>query len=188
MLNPRLASRYAKSLIDLAVEQNSLEATLKDVQLIDATIRANRELAIVLKSPVIKADKKDAVVEAIFGAHLAPLTRAFIKLLTTKGREDTLAEMATAFIQQYRLMKKISQVRLITASPCQRCSEGRYSRKSGGLPCPDRALSSLQTFSRSSSAAFVLEMGDKLVDASIRRDLNDIKKQFLKNLYVPDLR
>ena len=30
MQNPRLATRYAKSLLDLAVERNSVEDTLKD--------------------------------------------------------------------------------------------------------------------------------------------------------------
>src|SRR6187455_3025266 len=102
MLNPRLASRYAKSLIDLAVEQKALEVTLKDIQLIDATIRGSRELALMLKSPVIKADKKDAVVNAVFSGRLTPLTQAFIRLLTFKGREDVLGEVASSFIAQYR--------------------------------------------------------------------------------------
>jgi F-type H+-transporting ATPase subunit delta len=35
---------------------------------------------------------------------------------------------------------------------------------------------------------FVLQMEDKLFDASIRRDLNDVKAQFRKNIYVMDLR
>ena len=187
MLNPRLASRYAKSLIDLAVEQNSLEATLQDVQLIDATIRSSSELASVLKSPIIKADKKDAIVEAVFGSRLSPLTRAFIKLLTSKGREDTLAEMATAFIQQHRIMKNISQVRLITAaSVSDVVKEGIRAKVAAAMTGQSIELST--DVQPDLIGGFVLEMGDKLVDASIRRDLNDIKKQFLKNLYVPDLR
>jgi F-type H+-transporting ATPase subunit delta len=35
---------------------------------------------------------------------------------------------------------------------------------------------------------FLLETNNTLFDASILRDLNDIKKQFLKNEYVPDLK
>jgi len=187
MLNPRLASRYAKSLIDLAVEQNSLEVTLQDVQYLDATIRSSAELAIMLKSPVIKADKKNAVIEAIFGARLSPLTRAFIKLLTSKGREDTLAEMATAFMQQYRIMKNISQVRLITAAPVSdSVKEAIREKVAASMPGQQVELST--DVQPELIGGFVLEMGDKLVDASIRRDLNDIKKQFLKNLYVPDIR
>jgi F-type H+-transporting ATPase subunit delta len=35
---------------------------------------------------------------------------------------------------------------------------------------------------------FVLEFDNNLVDASIARDLRDIKKQFSQNIYVPQLR
>ena len=187
MLNPRLASRYAKSLIDLAVEQNSLEATLQDVQLIDAAIRGSSEFAGVLKSPIIKADKKDAIIEAIFGTRLGTLTRAFVKLLTTKGREDTLGEMTSSFISQYRIMKHISQVRLITAAPVSEAVKESI-RAKVALAMPGQSVELSTDVQPELIGGFVLEMGDKLVDASIRRDLNDIKKQFLKNLYIPDLR
>jgi F-type H+-transporting ATPase subunit delta len=187
MLNPRLASRYAKSLIDLAVEQDSLETTLQDVQLIDATIRGSHEFATLLRSPVIKADKKDAIIEAIFTTRLSPLTRAFVKLLTLKGREDTLAQMATSFISQYRTMKHISQVRLITAAPVSEAVKEQISARVAAS-MPGQRIELTTDVQPELVGGFVLEMDDKLVDASIRRDLNDIKKQFLKNLYVPDLR
>jgi F-type H+-transporting ATPase subunit delta len=35
---------------------------------------------------------------------------------------------------------------------------------------------------------FILEANNNLFDASILRDLNDIKKQFLTNIYVPEIR
>lgn len=187
MLNPRLASRYAKSLIDLAVEQNSLEATLQDVQLMDATISGSSEFASVLKSPVIKADKKDAIIDAILGVRMSPLTRAFVKLLTAKGREGALGEMASSFISQYRVMNHISQVRLITAAPVsEEVKESIRGKVSAAMPGQRIELST--DVQPDLIGGFVLEMGDKLVDASIRRDLNDIKKHFLKNLYVSEIR
>ncbi len=187
MLNPRLASRYAKSLLDLAVEQNSLDVTLQDVQLIDRTIRGSRELAAVLKSPVIKADKKDAVVEAVFGNKLSPLTRSFVKLLTTKSREGTLAEMATAFMSQYRTMQHISQVKLVTAAPVNdQVKESIRQRVAAAMPGQTVELTT--EVKPELIGGFVLEMGDKLVDASIKRDLADIRKQFTQNLYIQNIR
>lgn len=187
MLNPRLASRYAKSLLDLAVEQNSLEATLQDVQLIDTTIRGSRELSAVLKSPVIKADKKDAIVEAVFGTKLSPLTRAFVKLLTTKGREGTLGEMATDFMSQYRTMKNISQVKLVTAAPVSEQVKESIRQKVAAA-MPGQSIELTTEVKPELIGGFVLEMGDKLVDASIKRDLNDIRKQFMQNLYIQNIR
>ncbi len=187
MLNPRLASRYAKSLLDLAVEQNSLDATLQDVQLIDKTIRSSSELAAVLKSPVIKADQKDAVVEAVFGDKLGTLTRAFVKLLTTKSREGTLAEMATAFMSQYRTMQHISRVKLITAVPVSEQVKESIRQKVAAA-MPGQTIELATEVRPELIGGFVLEMGDKLVDASIKRDLADIRKQFMQNLYIQNIR
>lgn len=187
MQNPRLATRYAKSLIDLAVEQNSMEQTLKDVQLIDATIKGSRELTSVLRSPVIKADKKDAVMSAIFGSQVGKLTMLFVKLLTAKGREATLPEITTAFMNQYRLMHHISEVRLITASPVsEEVKESIRQKVAAALPGQTVEMST--RVQPELIGGFILEMGDKLVDASIKRDLADIRKQFTQNLYVPNIK
>src|SRR5438874_1893648 len=100
MQNPRLAGRYAKSLLDLSIEQNGLDATLQDVQLVDSVCRQSRDFTLMLRSPVIKADKKEAIINAVLGPSLRPLTRGFINLLVTKGREANLPEIAAAFIAQ----------------------------------------------------------------------------------------
>lgn len=187
MQNPRLASRYAKSLIDLAMEQNTLEPTLQDVQLIDATIRSSRELSIMLNSPVIKADKKVGVINAVFGSRLSPLTHSFVKLLTEKGREASLAEITTAFISQYKEMKQISTVKLITAAPVSEQVKESI-RQKVAASMPGRTVEMSTEVRQELIGGFVLEMGDRLVDASVRRDLADIRKQFMKNLYVQSIR
>ncbi len=187
MQNPRLATRYAKSLIDLAVEQNALEQTLTDVQLIDATVKGSRELAGILRSPIIKADKKEAIISAVFGSRLSPVTSSFVKLLTSKGREATLPEIATAFIQQYRLMNHISEVRLVTAAPVsEEVKESIRQKVAAAMPGQKIELST--KVQPELIGGFVLEIGDKLVDASIKRDLADIRKQFTQNLYVQNIK
>ena len=187
MQNPRLATRYAKSLIDLAVEQNSMEQTLKDVQLLDATMKGSRELTSVLRSPVIKADKKDAVITAIFGSQLSVLTMAFVKLLTAKGREATLPEITTAFMSQYRLMHHISEITLITATPVSDDVKENIRQKVAAA-LPGQSIEMKTKVQPELIGGFILEMGDKLVDASIKRDLADIRKQFTQNLYVPNIK
>ncbi len=53
-----VATRYAKSLIDLAVEQKSLEDTKKDMLLFSQTLRANSQLQAVLANPIVSHNKK----------------------------------------------------------------------------------------------------------------------------------
>lgn len=184
MLNPRLASRYAKSLIDIAIEQSALEDILKDMQMIDLVCRQNRDFLLLMRSPIVSADKKFAIVDAIFTSRVAPLTAAFLKLLINKGREQNVDEIAQAFIQQYREKKKIKTIRLTTASPVDSTVIDVLKNKVAAA----YKESSIEIETNTDPAllgGFILDMGDRQLDASIARDLSDIKKQFTKNLYVP---
>jgi len=187
MQNPRLAARYAKSLLDLAVEQNQLDATLNDIKLLDQISAQSRDFAGVLRSPVIKADKKQAIIDAVLGNKLSPLTKAFVTLLVGKGREANLPEIAKAFIGQYKEMKSIKTVRLTTATPVSDAVKQKIMRRAMGT-LNGNQVELVESVDPSIIGGFVLEMDDKLFDASVRRDLNDIRAQFTKNIYVSQLR
>ena len=187
MPNPRLAFRYAKSLLDLAVEQNTVEGTLQDVNLLDGICRQSPDFVNVLRSPIIKADKKQQIIDAVMGGKLHPLTQAFIKLLVSKGRESNLPEIASAFISQYKTMKNIKTATLTTAVPVSdSLKEAIRGKVLNAMPGMQIELK--EQVDAELIGGFVLQVEDRLVDASIRRDLNDVKAQFLKNIYVSQLR
>lgn len=54
---PRVATRYSKALLDLAVEQNDLDRISSDVAVLKEAIKGSEELKSLLKSPVVKAGK-----------------------------------------------------------------------------------------------------------------------------------
>ncbi|MBS1589067.1 MAG: ATP synthase F1 subunit delta [Bacteroidetes bacterium] len=187
MQNPRLAARYAKSLLDFAVEQNNLEATLADVTLLDKISTHSRDFASMLRSPIIKSDKKQAILDAVLGNRLSPITKAFFTLLVNKGREANLPEIAKSFIAQYKEVKNIKTLRLTTAVPASDALKKKIM---------DRALVSLnesqveliEQVNPDIIGGFVLEVDDKLFDASIRKDLKDVRAQFTQNIYVSQIR
>jgi len=186
MQNPRLASRYAKSLLDISQEQQVLEAVKADMELLQQICAGNRDLVLMLKSPVIKADKKLAVLQAVLHGKVQKVTEAFIGLLINKGRETYLPEIAAAFAQQYRTLKNIQQVQLTTAVAIDESLKDRIREKvAAGIDGQIELHTQVDT---GLIGGFTLEVGDKLFDASVRRDLMDIKKQFTKNLYVADLK
>lgn len=183
MPNPRLASRYAKSLLDLSVEQNVVDTTLQDIKLLDSVCNQSRDFANMLRSPIIKADKKSAIIDAVVGSKLHPLTQAFVKLLVSKGRESNMPEIATAFIGQYKQMKNIKTATLTTAVPVSdSLKEAIRGKVLNAMPGMQIELK--EQVNADLIGGFVLQVEDKLVDASIRRDLNDVKAQFLKNIYI----
>src|SRR5450432_3955241 len=111
MPNPRLATRYAKSLIDLAIEKDQLENVFADMQWLQAVCKSNRDFVNVLKSPVITGDKKEKIIEAVTGGRVGEITKAFIRLMIRKSRESYLPEVITAFIHQYKINKNIYTIK-----------------------------------------------------------------------------
>lgn len=187
MTNPRLAIRYAKSILDLAQEKGKLEEVFNDMKLLDNTCRSNREFVNVLKSPIIKEDKKNQIIEAVTAGRISTLTASFIKLLGSKSRESNLPEIISAFIEQYNVAKGIHKAKLTTAVELSDEIKTEFINKIKAL----EGIKSIEletAVNEKLVGGFVLEMEGKLADASIRRDLMDVQKQFMNNDYIQKLR
>lgn len=187
MRNPRVAARYAKSIVGLAIEKNQLEEVYKDMTYLNAICKASKEFVAVLRSPVINPDKKEKILASITGGHLGPVTMAYITLLIRKAREENLPEIITAVITQYNELKGIHKVKLTTAEPVSNeLKEEMIAKIKAETPLQKIELE-LET-KPDIIGGFVLEFNNNLIDASIERDLRDIKKQFGQNIYVRQIR
>ncbi|WP_143310717.1 ATP synthase F1 subunit delta [Chitinophaga vietnamensis] len=186
MQNPRLASRYAKSLIDLVQEKNQLEEVHNDMLFLQQVMKSNRDVVNLLKSPIIKADKKQKILAAILGSRVSGTTTAFVNLLVNKGRESNLPEIATEFSRQYDVLKNISKVKITTAVPLDEATLEVIRQKVAAGS--DQQIRLETAVNADLIGGFVLEASDNLYDASVLRDLKDIKQQFNKNIYVSQIR
>jgi F-type H+-transporting ATPase subunit delta len=187
MNNPRLAGRYAQSLLDLAIEQKQLDAVYADMKFLLSVTTTNPDFVSLLKSPVIASDKKEKIIEAVTTGRVTELTGLFIRLLIRKTRESYLPQIVRAFLEKYNLMNNIHPVRITTAVPMS--DELRDAILAKIKTNPGLQKIELEAVVEEKLiGGFKLEMGTQLVDASILRDLQDIKKQFLGNEYMHRLR
>lgn len=187
MPNPRLAGRYAKSLIDLVVEKDQLESVYKDMIYINSLIHASPELVGVLKSPVIQGDKKDKILAALTKDKIGIIPLSFMRLLVKKAREAYLPEIVSAFIQQYKDYKGIHTVSLTTAvavseelksAIIQQIKESSHMKE-----VELKAVINPQII-----GGFIIESDGRLIDASVAYDLSVIKKQFESNDFIYKIR
>jgi F-type H+-transporting ATPase subunit delta len=187
MQNPRLANRYAKSLLTLAIEKNQLDTVYKDIEFLQSVAKLNKEFVVVLKSPVISSEKKESIIGAVTSGKISDLTYLFIRLLIRKGREMNLPDITTAFIEQYKEHKNIHSVKLTTATPVS--DELKESIVNQIKSQTDLKNIELTTeVNDKLIGGFILQIGDKEVDASIAYDLNLIRKQFLNNDFIYKIR
>jgi F-type H+-transporting ATPase subunit delta len=187
MVNTRLAGRYAKSLIDLATETNQLESVKEEVDSMLRSIQSSDDFKMLLRSPIIKADKKLAVLTEIGKGRFSTLMASFIRLLVVKGRESVLPEILAGFTEQYNVIKGIHKVKFVTASPIS--DEMRDELLTKFKQEANIEHIELTTVVEPEIiGGFLLEYDNKLIDASIVRDLRDVKRQFLSNDYLYKIR
>ena len=187
MPNPRLAGRYAKSLIDLAIERGILEDVNDDVEYILALLKLSSELGRVLSSPIIKEEKKLAVLTALTQGKITATTSSFFGLLLRKNRENALPEIAHAFKDQYNEIKGITKVKLVTAHPATEELRAGLLKKLAA----EAGLNNIELelkVDESLIGGFVLEYNNKIVNASIKNELEQVKKSFLRNDYIFNIR
>lgn len=187
MPNPRLAVRYAKSLIDLSIEKDQLEKVFADMQWLQSLCKVSKDFVNVLRSPIIKSDKKDKIMDAVAGGKIGELTLAFTKLLIRKNRESNLPEIISSFITQYKQHKHIYTVKLATATPLS-------DELKDAIVKQIQSVSEMKNIELETTVkpeligGFVLHAGDQLIDASIAYDLKEIAKQFDNNDFVYKIR
>jgi F-type H+-transporting ATPase subunit delta len=182
-----LASRYAKSILDLAQEKGKLEQVYQDIQLLGRTCESSKELRNLLKSPIISADNKQAVFTKLFGGKIDELTAQFIKLLTTKGREGNLQAIASAFITQYNILKHITPVKITSAvkldtSTIASIVDGL--KKKAGL----KEIQLTEAIDADLLGGFILQYGDYQVDTSVRSSLHQLSTLVADDSYVKRIR
>lgn len=180
----RAAARYAKSIIQLSIEQDILDLVKADMDLIRSTCAGSKELVLLLESPIVKADKKLAVLNAVFGSKLSALTNKFITILTSKGRESLIDDIAFAFEDQYLAHKNV--LRTVIKSVDGLNDDFKFKVTELVRTAYEKDVQIIEEKDPSLIGGFVLTIGDKQVDASISRKLAELEKEFSKNTYMKD--
>lgn len=176
-----VARRYAKSLLDLAVSKNTLEESNRDMELVLEVCRNNRDFRSLLKNPLIHADKKLAIMKAIFTGKITDVTLAFINIIVRKRREFYLEEIAMAFTDQYKEIKGITSAVVISAVGLD--EKLRKEVISVVRRVSEKEVALEEKIDPSLIGGFVLRFGDVQYDTSIARNLNMYRMNFSKNLY-----
>lgn len=181
----RVASRYVKSLLDLAVKQGSLDKVHADMQLFAATLDKSRDLELMLKSPVIKHDKKNAILSAVFKSKVSDLTMAFIDIITKKNREPLLAEISREFHNAFNVYKGVGKASVTTTVPMDAKTRQEFEAIVKKLS-NRKEVELEEKVDKELIGGFILNVEDKQIDASIKNNLKKLKLKFSENPYIKE--
>lgn len=171
----RIASRYAKSLLDLAKDQNVMDEVVSDMEGFSKMVE-NRDFYLLLKSPIINVGKKAEILNVLFEGKVNKLTKAFLDITLRKGRERYLPDIATEFLNQYKRMQGISSVKLTTAVPISDAALEAIKAKLLDSDVTDKSIEIETNVDESLIGGFVVQIGDKQIDASVAHKLAELAK------------
>lgn len=174
----RVAKRYAKSLFLAAKEASVLDKTYQDLLLVKTTLNEQRPLKVVIGSPVVKSRQKKNIAAGVFQAHISELSLHFLYLVIDKKRGELMTAILDAFIGIYEKSLGILNVKLITAVELPKAFTENVSQILMDKGYAKKVVLS-GSIDPSILGGFVLRYEDKLLDASVKTKLKEIKQSFL---------
>lgn len=184
MKGTRAAVRYAKALKELALEQGVLEKVRDDMKLIGSVCQSNHDFTVVMDSPVIKTDKKQAILNEVFKGKISKLTELFLHVLASKRRESYIEAIAIEFIKQFKEHKKILTALVTTASGLD--DELRKKVLAVVQGSGHSEIELVEKINEKLIGGFTLQVGDKRIDASIAKQVRKLAMSFSENPYIKE--
>src|SRR5690606_38820396 len=172
----KVASRYAKSLIDLSKEHNNLDEIKGDLEEIVSIIKSSTELQAVLKNPIIKTDKKLAILYALFQGKVKPEIIGFFNIMVTQGRAELVFATAPEFIAEYNEVKGIVKAEVTSAAPLS--EDNLQALRTAIAQQINKEIILSNKVDKSLIGGFVVRVGDRQIDASINGKLEKLERHF----------
>jgi F-type H+-transporting ATPase subunit delta len=182
MNNSKISFRYAKALFDLAVEFKVLDKVNDDMLSMASVCRSNRDFTVMLNSPVIHVGKKHKIMGMVFGPSFTKLSITFLNIITQKRRESYLPAIALQFTELYKEHMGITTVHIQSAFPMD--TDNR--KKITGMleKMTSREIELIEEVKAELLGGFVITVKDVQYDISIANRIQQLKKEFDKNLYI----
>jgi F-type H+-transporting ATPase subunit delta len=176
---PKAARRYAKALLEVALEQKKLETIYNDMSLVCNTITSSKELDLFLKSPIIKQDKKHNALKEIFGKKIDEISNTFFEIIIRKGREDLIFGISNAFIEAYKKHQGIIDVE-VTSALDMSDKEIESLKKALEKKTGKTVLLSSKVDS-SLIGGITIKIDDTVTDGSVKHKLDNLEELFYNN-------
>lgn len=168
-----VAYRYAKALIDFAIEQKVVEEVNNDMKLFAEICDQNKEFQAVMANPIVRHDKKKAILNNIFKSRVNEVTYSIFDVLTRKNRENLIYPISTEFQKLYVQLNNIEQATVTTVEPLSETQKSEFIKivkDAGG-----KTVELIEKIDKELIGGYVLRVGDTQIDTSIRKKINNLR-------------
>ena len=172
------ARRYARALLDVALQRGEDERLAQDLRETVALLEAQAELSRFLTHPAVSSERKRAVVDGVWKKSGNDLLLRLLHLLASRERLGLLPEVALAYLGLWNAHRGVVTAEVLTAVPLDAQGQGRLGaalgRAAGG-----RTVELQAQLDPSLLGGVMVKMEGRVYDASLRGRLRALRRHLL---------
>ncbi len=169
------SKRYAQAAFEIALETGELERWQSDLEEMAQAV-SDKEVVAFLESPKINFEEKSKLLSGQM-KEANPLALNLALLLISKGRLDTVGEIADEYQRLWNSRRGVEPAEVTTAVPLTKEDEEKLTRYLGRIV--GRKVEIRSDVNPGIIGGFVARIGDRLLDGSTRSRLAALKKEMV---------
>ena len=172
----RASIRYARALLELAIENQNEKAILLEMQRILSIMESFPDLEEALNSPVLPSSQKRKIINDIF-TNASKLLCSLFDLLSLNGREGILGGVANQYIDLFDKNQGKVSATVTTAVSLTEDLEKEVLKKAATLTPLKVELKNI--VDSAIKGGFILRVGDLQYNASIADRFEALKRELI---------
>ena len=179
MLSNQLAVKYAQALYELAAERDMLGRVQQELEVVAETLRQHGDLGTLIYHPRVLPQAKKDTLRKIFADEVQSFVLNFLLLLVDKRRETALPGILQEYTKLANTAQGIVEAQVVTAVALSAAQAEALAVKLGQVVSRKVVLKT--RVDKSILGGVVVQMGDKLIDGSVVRQLSTLRGVLLKS-------
>lgn len=176
------AYRYAYSLSSLCIEENIIDTIYDKFTSFYDSLLSNEELYNVLSNETIMKEDKKSIFNNILSDEDNKILKNFFNILVDKDRICEIKMIYLNFKKMYLEYKGILDVEVVSANPLS--DELKESLKNKLSKKLDKTIILNEKIDKDIIGGIVLFINGKMIDLSVKNELNQIKRQLKETKIV----
>lgn len=174
----RIAAVYAESFLNAAEKNTDPAAAVAELDwIVEAVLKPYPKFADILGSNIISHEEKAGIIERVFKGRVSALVLNFLKVLSRRGRLDIFLPVVRAIHEEMDRRHGIVPVGVVTAAPLDESLSQQLEERLRDLVKGQPRIS--HRIDPRVIGGIVIEIGDKVIDASVSAQLERLRKQII---------
>ena len=169
--------RYARSLAEVAFEQNVEDKVAEDLRILSGIFRQNPDVCKVFDSLAVPRDEKEKLLDALLAEY--PVTKIaanFMRVLLERNRINSFQRIFELFLEIVNKRKGIVSAKIVTAAPLDKDGVGRIEKRLGNITGKTVIAATVET-DENLLGGIVVSVGNTIYDGSVRTRLDEMKRR-----------